>query len=175
MPSPLVAGITALSLARWQFAITTVFHFLFVPLSIGLAFLVALLQTAAFRTKDARYEKLARWWGHIFLVNFAIGVVTGIVLEFQFGMAWSQYSTFVGNIFGAPLAIEGLLAFFMESTFLGVWIFGRDRVSARRAPGLHLDGEPRDAALGRLHPCGERMDAAPGRLQDRHRRPSRPS
>jgi cytochrome d ubiquinol oxidase subunit I len=131
MPSPLVAGITALSLARWQFAITTVFHFLFVPLSIGLAFLVALLQTAAYRTKDARYEKLARWWGHIFLVNFAIGVVTGIVLEFQFGMAWSQYSTFVGNIFGAPLAIEGLLAFFMESTFLGVWIFGRDRVSRR--------------------------------------------
>ena len=131
MAPSLVAGISALSLARWQFGITTVFHFLFVPLSIGLAFLVALLQTAAYRTKDARYERLARWWGHLFLVNFAIGVVTGIVLEFQFGMAWSQYSGFVGNIFGPPLAIEGLLAFFMESTFLGVWIFGRDRVSRR--------------------------------------------
>ncbi len=127
----MVASISALSLARWQFGITTVFHFLFVPLSIGLAFLVALLQTAAYRTKDERYDRLARWWGHLFLVNFAIGIVTGIVLEFQFGMAWSQYSTFVGNIFGAPLAIEGLLAFFMESTFLGVWIFGRDRVSGR--------------------------------------------
>ncbi|MGA2210927.1 MAG: cytochrome ubiquinol oxidase subunit I [Acidimicrobiales bacterium] len=131
MSASLVAGVSAVSLARWQFAVTTVFHFLFVPLSIGLAFLVAVLQTAAYRTKDERYDKLARWWGHLFLVNFAIGVVTGIVLEFQFGMAWSQYSTFVGNIFGAPLAIEGLLAFFMESTFLGVWIFGRDRVSAR--------------------------------------------
>src|SRR5581483_11300941 len=105
----------ATELARWQFGITTVYHFLFVPLSIGLAFLTALLQTLAYVKKDETYDKLARWWGKLFLVNFAIGVVTGIVLEFQFGMAWSSYSSFVGNIFGAPLAIEGLLAFFMES------------------------------------------------------------
>jgi cytochrome d ubiquinol oxidase subunit I len=127
----LIAGISTLSLARWQFAITTVFHFLFVPLTIGLGLLVAILQTASYRTGDEGYERMTRFFGKLFLVNFAIGVVTGIVQEFQFGMDWSRYSVFVGNIFGAPLAIEGLLAFFMESTFLGVWIFGRGRVSKR--------------------------------------------
>src|SRR5579875_3306457 len=110
MSPPLMASSTTLDLARWQFGVTTVFHFLFVPLSIGLAFLVALLQTIAHRRKDEYYSRLAEWWSRLFLVNFAVGVVTGIVLEFQFGMAWSQYSNFVGNIFGAPLAIEGLLA-----------------------------------------------------------------
>ena len=132
--SPLLAGISTLSLARWQFGITTVFHFLFVPLTIGLGFVVAVLQTAAQRTKDPDYERMTKFFGKLFLVNFAIGVVTGIVQEFQFGMDWSKYSVFVGNIFGAPLAIEGLLAFFMESTFLGVWIFGKGRVSDR----IHL-------------------------------------
>lgn len=127
----LVAGISTLSLARWQFAVTTVFHFLFVPLTIGLGLLVAVLQTAAYRTKDLAYDRMTKFFGKLFLVNFAIGVVTGIVQEFQFGMDWSRYSVFVGNIFGAPLAIEGLLAFFMESTFLGIWIFGRGRVSQR--------------------------------------------
>ncbi|MBW4077085.1 MAG: cytochrome ubiquinol oxidase subunit I [Acidobacteria bacterium] len=125
---------STLSLARWQFAVTTVFHFLFVPLTIGLGLLVAVLQTAAYRTKDLAYDRMTKFFGKLFLVNFAIGVVTGIVQEFQFGMDWSRYSVFVGNIFGAPLAIEGLLAFFMESTFLGIWIFGRGRVSAR----IHL-------------------------------------
>jgi cytochrome d ubiquinol oxidase subunit I len=128
------AGISTLSLARWQFGITTVFHFLFVPLTIGLGLLVAILQTAAYRTGDLAYDRMTKFFGKLFLVNFAIGVVTGIVQEFQFGMDWSRYSTFVGNIFGAPLAIEGLLAFFMESTFLGIWIFGRGRVSKR----IHL-------------------------------------
>ena len=132
--SVLIAGISSLSLARWQFGITTVFHYLFVPLTIGLGLLVAILQTVAYRTGDAEYERMTRFFGNLFLVNFAIGVVTGIVQEFQFGMDWSRYSVFVGNIFGAPLAIEGLLAFFMESTFLGVWIFGRGRVSKR----IHL-------------------------------------
>ena len=127
----LVAGISTLSLARWQFGITTVFHYLFVPLTIGLGLLVAILQTASYRTGDAAWERATRFFGKLFLVNFAIGVVTGIVQEFQFGMDWSRYSVYVGNIFGAPLAIEALLAFFMESTFLGVWIFGRGRVSAR--------------------------------------------
>jgi cytochrome d ubiquinol oxidase subunit I len=129
-----IAGITTLSLARWQFGITTVFHFLFVPLTIGLGLLVAVLQTASYRTGDLAYERMTRFFGKLFLVNFAIGVVTGIVQEFQFGMDWSRYSVFVGNIFGAPLAIEGLLAFFLESTFLGIWIFGRGRVSKR----IHL-------------------------------------
>jgi cytochrome d ubiquinol oxidase subunit I len=121
-------------LARWQFAITTIFHYLFVPLTIGLGFLVACLQTAAYRSKDESWDRMARFFGKLFLINFAIGVVTGIVQEFQFGMDWSRYSVFVGNIFGAPLAIEALLAFFLESTFLGVWIFGRGRVS----PRVHL-------------------------------------
>jgi len=129
--SALIAGISTLSLARWQFGVTTVFHYLFVPLTIGLGLLVAILQTASYRTGDAAYERMTRFFGNLFLVNFAIGVVTGIVQEFQFGMDWSKYSVFVGNIFGAPLAIEGLLAFFMESTFLGIWIFGRGRVSKR--------------------------------------------
>jgi cytochrome d ubiquinol oxidase subunit I len=135
-PVPIVAsvGVAPVTLARWQFGITTVFHFLFVPLTIGLAFLVAVMQTAAYRTGSAEWDRMARFFGRLFLVNFALGVVTGIVQEFQFGMDWSRYSTFVGNVFGPPLAIEGLLAFFLESTFLGVWIFGRGRVSAR----IHL-------------------------------------
>ncbi|MFR9802441.1 cytochrome ubiquinol oxidase subunit I [Pseudonocardia sp. RS010] len=123
-----------LDLARWQFAITTVYHFLFVPLTIGMAFLVAGMQTAWVRTKDDRYLRMTKFWGKLFLINFAIGVVTGIVQEFQFGMNWSDYSRYVGDIFGAPLAIEGLLAFFLESTFLGLWIFGWDRLPRR----IHL-------------------------------------
>ncbi|WP_412544166.1 cytochrome ubiquinol oxidase subunit I [Longispora sp. K20-0274] len=123
-----------LDLARWQFGITTVYHFLFVPLTIGLIFLVAGLQTAWHRTGDEKWLKLTKFYGKIFLINFAMGVVTGIVQEFQFGMNWSDYSRFVGDIFGAPLAIEGLVAFFLESTFLGLWIFGWDRLPAR----LHL-------------------------------------
>ncbi len=123
-----------LDLARWQFAITTVYHFLFIPLTIGLSVLVAGMQTAWVRTSDERYLRMTKFWGKLFLINFALGVVTGIVQEFQFGMNWSDYSRFVGDIFGAPLAIEGLLAFFLESTFLGLWIFGWDRLSKR----LHL-------------------------------------
>jgi cytochrome d ubiquinol oxidase subunit I len=123
-----------LLLARWQFGITTVYHFLFVPLTISLAFTVAGLQTAWYRTGNDRYLRLTRFFGKLFLINFALGVVTGIVQEFQFGMNWSDYSRFVGDIFGAPLAIEGLLAFFLESTFLGLWIFGWDRLSR----GAHL-------------------------------------
>jgi len=121
-------------LDRWQFGTTILFHYLFVPLTIGLVVLVAVMQTLAYRRHDATWDHLARFFGRIFLINFAIGVVTGIVQEFQFGTNWSNFSIFVGNIFGAPLAIEGLLAFFMESTFLGLWIFGRDRLS----PRLHL-------------------------------------
>jgi cytochrome d ubiquinol oxidase subunit I len=121
----------ALDLARWQFGVTTVYHFLFVPLTIGLGVFVAGLQTAWHRTGNERYLRLTKFFGKLFLINFAMGVVTGIVQEFQFGMNWSEYSTFVGDVFGAPLAMEALLAFFMESTFLGLWIFGWDRLPKR--------------------------------------------
>ncbi|WP_433422343.1 cytochrome ubiquinol oxidase subunit I [Microtetraspora malaysiensis] len=124
----------ALDLARWQFGVTTVYHFLFVPLTIGLGVFVAGLQTAWHRTGKDHYLTLTKFFGKLFLINFAMGVVTGIVQEFQFGMNWSEYSTFVGDVFGAALALEALLAFFMESTFLGLWIFGWDRLPKR----LHL-------------------------------------
>ncbi|ASR33738.1 cytochrome BD ubiquinol oxidase subunit I [Prauserella marina] len=120
-----------LELARWQFGITTVYHFLMVPLTIGLSILVAGMQTAWVRTGNERYLKMTKFWGKLLLVNFAMGVVTGIVQEFQFGMNWSAYSRFVGDVFGAPLAMEGLVAFFVESTFLGLWIFGWDRLPKR--------------------------------------------
>jgi len=123
-----------LDLARWQFAIVTVFHFFFVPMTIGLGFLVAVMQTLALVRGEETWDRLSRFFGRIFLISLAVGVVTGIVLEFQFGLNWSAYSVFVGNIFGAPLAIEGLLAFFLESTFIGLWVFGRGRLS----PRLHL-------------------------------------
>ncbi len=127
-------ALSALDLARWQFGITTVYHFLFVPLTIGMVILVALMQTAWYRTDNEKYLKLTKFFGKIFLINFAMGVVTGIVQEFQFGMNWSEYSRFVGDIFGAPLAMEGLIAFFFESTFIGLWIFGWKRLSKR----IHL-------------------------------------
>ena len=115
-------------LARWQFAFVTINHFFFVPVTIGLAFLTALLQTAWYRSKRDDYLRLTRFFGTLLVINVAIGVVTGLVQEFQFGMNWSAYSRLVGNIFGAPLAMEGLGAFFLESTFLGLWLFGWDRL-----------------------------------------------
>ncbi len=120
--------VDALLLARLQFGITTVYHFLFVPVTIGMSLLVAILQTAWVRTGKDAYLRATKFWGKLFLINMAMGVVTGIVQEFQFGMNWSDYSRFVGDIFGAPLAIEALLAFFLESTFIGLWIFGWDRL-----------------------------------------------
>ena len=120
-----------LDLARWQFALTSIYHFLFVPVTIGLAFLVALLQTAWYRNGDETYRRLARYFGALLLINVAIGVVTGLIQEFEFGMNWSAYSRLVGNVFGGPLAMEGLVAFFLESTFLGIWIFGWNRLSKK--------------------------------------------
>ncbi|HEY5358166.1 MAG TPA: cytochrome ubiquinol oxidase subunit I [Streptosporangiaceae bacterium] len=122
---------TNVDLARWQFAFVTVNHFFFVPVTIGLAFLTALLQTAWYRSKREEYLRLTRFFGTLLVINVAIGVVTGIVQEFQFGMNWGAYSRLVGNIFGAPLAMEGLAAFFLESTFLGLWLFGWDKLSRR--------------------------------------------
>ncbi|TWD72426.1 cytochrome bd-I ubiquinol oxidase subunit 1 apoprotein [Kribbella amoyensis] len=117
-----------LDLARWQFAITTVYHFFFVPVTLSLVAITAGLQTAWYRTGKDKYLRLTKFYGKLFLINIALGVVTGLVQEFQFGMNWSTYSRFVGDVFGAPLALEGLLAFFLESTFIGLWIFGWDRL-----------------------------------------------
>ncbi|TLN18807.1 cytochrome ubiquinol oxidase subunit I [bacterium] len=125
---------SVLTLSQLQFAITTVYHFFFVPLTLGLSVLVAVMETMYVRTNNENYKRMTKFWGKLFLINFAMGVVTGIVQEFQFGMNWSEYSRFVGDIFGAPLAIEALLAFFLESTFLGFWIFSWERVSKK----LHL-------------------------------------
>ena len=124
----------SLDLARWQFASTSIYHFLFVPVTIGLAFLVALLETGWYRNGEATYLRLARFFGTLLLINVAIGVVTGLIQEFEFGMNWSVFSRLVGNVFGGPLAFEGLVAFFLESTFLGLWIFGWNRLSKR----MHL-------------------------------------
>jgi len=166
--------VDALDLARWQFGITTVYHFLFVPMTIGLSGLVAILQTAWVRTGDDRYLRLTKFFGKLFLINIAMGVVTGIVQEFQFGMNWSDYSRFVGDIFGAPLAIEGLVAFFLESTFLGLWIFGWDRLSKRLhlatiwlvAIGTVLSAYFILAANSWMqHPVGYRYDKASGRAE----------
>ncbi|HEY0187181.1 MAG TPA: cytochrome ubiquinol oxidase subunit I [Cellulomonas sp.] len=124
----------ALDLARWQFGVTTVYHFIFVPLTIGLTPLVAIMQTIWVRTGNETWLRLTKFFGKLMLINFAIGVATGIVQEFQFGMNWSEYSRFVGDVFGAPLAMEALAAFFVESTFLGLWIFGWDKLPKK----IHL-------------------------------------
>jgi len=168
----------ATTLARWQFATTTIYHFLIVPLSIGLTLLVATMQTIAYLKRGTPaaevWDRASRFWGRIMLVLFALGIVTGIVQEFQFGMNWSVYSRFVGDIFGAPLAMEALIAFFLESTFLGLWIFGRGLLS----PRLHL-ATIWLAAIGTVisayfilaansfmqHPVGLKYSAAHDRLE----------
>jgi cytochrome d ubiquinol oxidase subunit I len=164
--------VDALDLARWQFGITTIYHFLFVPLTIGLSVVVAGLQTAWHRTGRPEYLRATKFFGKLFLINFAMGVVTGIVQEFQFGMNWSAYSTFVGDVFGAPLALEALLAFFLESTFIGLWIFGWDRLPRRvhlatiwaAAIGSNLSAFFILAANAWMrHPVGFAVDPATGR------------
>ena len=163
-----------LFLSRWQFGLTTVYHFLFVPLTLGLGWFVAFMQTRYYQTKDEGFHKMAKFWGKLFLINFAIGVVTGIVQEFQFGMNWSEYSRYVGDIFGAPLAIEALMAFFLESTFLGIWIFGEGRVPEKvhlAAIWLVAIGSMFSAlwillANGWMqHPVGYMINAATGRAE----------
>lgn len=121
----------ALALSRLQFAITSMFHFIFVPLTLGLSLLVAYMETRYVRTGDELYLRMTKFWGKMFLINFALGVVTGITMEFQFGMNWAEYSKYVGDIFGAPLAIEATVAFFLESTFIGVWVFGWKKISKK--------------------------------------------
>lgn len=126
----------AVFLSRLQFAATTIFHFLFVPLTLGLSILVAYMETKYVRTKDPVYLSMTKFWGKLFLINFAVGVVTGITLEFQFGTNWSRYSSYVGDIFGSLLAIEATVAFFLESTFIGIWIFGWKKLSAKAHAGV---------------------------------------
>lgn len=123
-----------LMLSRLQFAAATFFHFLFVPLTLGLSILLAIMETIYVKTGDEEYKRMTKFWGKLFVINFAIGVVTGITLEFQFGTNWSRYSQYVGDIFGALLAVEATVAFFLESTFIAVWVFGWDKVS----PKVHL-------------------------------------
>jgi len=161
-----------LDLSRLQFAMTSVYHFVFVPISLGTVWFVVGFQTAWVRTGNQKYLRLTKFFGKLFLINFALGVVTGLVQEFQFGMNWSDYSRFVGDVFGAPLAMEGLLAFFLESTFLGLWIFGWDRLPKR----VHL-ATIWAAALGTLfsayfilaanawmqHPVGYEISESTGR------------
>ncbi|HEM55685.1 MAG TPA: cytochrome ubiquinol oxidase subunit I, partial [Thermodesulfobium narugense] len=124
----------AVMLSRFQFGAAAMYHFIFVPLTLGLGILVAIMETLYYKTKNEVYLKMTKFWGRLFLINFILGIVTGITLEFQFGTNWAQYSIYVGDIFGAPLAIEATLAFFLESTFLGVWLFGWKRIS----PKMHL-------------------------------------
>ncbi|MDN5853231.1 MAG: cytochrome ubiquinol oxidase subunit I [Actinomycetia bacterium] len=164
----------ALDLSRWQFGITTVYHFLFVPLTIGLSVIVASFQTAWHRTGRRDLLRATRFFGALYLVNTAMGVVTGIVQEFQFGMNWSRYSTFVGDVFGAPLALEALLAFFLEATFLGLWIFGWDRLPRRvhlatiwaAAIGSNLSAYFILAANAWMrHPVGFAVDPTTGRAR----------
>lgn len=121
----------AVMLSRLQFAVATYFHFLFVPLTLGLSVLVAIMETQYVRTQDEEYKRMAKFWGKLFVINFALGVVTGITLEFQFGTNWSRYSRYVGDIFGSLLAIEATVAFFLESTFIGIWIFGWNKLSPK--------------------------------------------
>ena len=121
----------ALALSRLQFAVTAAFHFIFVPLTLGLSIMVAYMESRYVGTGDAMYLKMTKFWGKMFLINFSLGIVTGITMEFQFGMNWAEYSKYVGDIFGAPLAIEATVAFFLESSFIGVWIFGWNKVSKK--------------------------------------------
>lgn len=162
------------TLSRLQFGLTTIYHWLFVPLTLGLGWFVAYMQTRYYQTRDETYRKMTKFWGKLFLINFAIGVVTGIVQEFQFGMNWSEYSRYVGDIFGAPLAIEALLAFFLESTFLGVWIFGEGRVPEKAhlasiwlaAIGSNLSAVFILIANGWMqHPVGYMINEATGRAE----------
>src|SRR5690606_30212442 len=128
------ARMDVLELARWQFGITTVVHYFFVPFTISMAFLVTIMETIWLRTHSERWLRLTKFFGKLLLINLAVGVVTGLVQEFQFGMNWSDFSRFVGDVFGAPLAMEALLAFYLESVFVGVWIFGWGRIP----PKVHL-------------------------------------
>ena len=124
------------TLSRLQFASTIMFHFLFVPLTLGLSIIIAYMETRYVQTGDETYLNMTKFWAKLFLINFAVGVVTGITQEFQFGTNWSRYSAYVGDVFGSLLAIEATATFFLESTFIGVWIFGWKKLSKKAHAGV---------------------------------------
>ena len=159
----LIEGLSILDLARIQFAMTTIFHFFFVPLSIGLGLVVAIMETMYVVKKDDQYKRMAKFWGKIFLLSFAVGVVTGIIQEFQFGMNWSRYSRYVGDIFGPALAVEALVAFFMESTFLGLWMLGT--IQQETTLGLHLVDDTRISFFSFVDSSSQLIYAKPGWFQ----------
>ncbi len=156
----------AVMLSRLQFAVATYFHFLFVPLTLGLSILVAIMETRYVRTGDEEFKRMTKFWGKLFVINFALGVVTGITLEFQFGTNWSRYSRYVGDIFGSLLAIEATLAFFLESTFIGIWIFGWKKAFPEASLRLYLARGRGLEHVRILDPRGELVDAAPGGVCD---------
>lgn len=153
--------------SRAQFALTAMYHWLFVPLTLGLGVTQAIMETIYYKTGNEFWKKTAQFWMKLFGINFAIGVATGLILEFEFGTNWSNYSWFVGDIFGAPLAIEGILAFFMEATFIAVMFFGWDKVSKR----FYLADDYRCNPFRTLDSDRQRLDAASGRhaVQSGHR------
>ena len=157
-------------LSRLQFALTAMYHFLFVPLTLGLSILVAMMETVYVMTGRTIWRDMTKFWGLLFGINFVLGVATGITMEFEFGMNWAFYSHYVGDIFGAPLAIEGLMAFFLEATFVGLFFFGWDRLSPRAPSRRHLDGGARHQLVGAVDPDRQWLDAESGRrgLQSRH-------
>ncbi len=154
-----------LLLARLQFATTTSIHFLFVVVTLGLVTLLVGMQTAWVLTGNPKWERLTRYWGQLYVINYVLGIATGIVMEFQFGLNWSGLSRYVGNVFGAPLAIETLVAFFLESTFLGMWIFGWHRLAQERPPRVALGRGDHRVRLGVLDHGGQLLAAEPGRIR----------
>jgi cytochrome d ubiquinol oxidase subunit I len=164
----------ALTLHRIHFAFTITYHYLFPQLTMGLALLIVVLKTLAHRTTDpaasAKCDISARFWAKIFAINFLLGVVTGIPMEFQFGTNWSEFSRRTGGVIGMPLAMEGIFSFFMESAFLGLFLFGEKRLSRRMhwlSAVMVFDGIHWFLDLGLFHHCHQRLDAAPCRLQTR--------
>jgi cytochrome d ubiquinol oxidase subunit I len=150
-------------LSRLQFAMTAMYHFLFVPLTLGLSILVAIMETVYVMTNRPIWRQMTKFWGTLFGINFVLGVATGITMEFQFGMNWSYYSHYVGDVFGAPLAVEGLMAFFLEATFVGLFFFGWDKLSKVGAPDGGVAGGDRLEFLSPVDPDRQWLDAEPGR------------
>ena len=161
---------SALLIHRLHFAFTVTFHYLFPQLTMGLAPLIVILKTLALRRNDERYDRAARFWAKIFGINFVLGVVTGIPMEFQFGTNWSQFSRFAGGVIGQTLAMEGMFAFFLESAFLGLFLYGEKRLSQRAHWFVGADGVSRLVAVGLLHHRHRCLDAASGRLRQSRRR-----
>ena len=157
-------------LSRLQFAATALYHFLFVPLTLGLSWILVIMESVYVMTGKEIYRDMTRFWGKLFGINFVMGVTTGITMEFQFGTNWAYYAHYVGDIFGAPLAIEGMMAFFLESTFVGLFFFGWDRLEQGAASARHLPGGAGLESVRAVDPDRQCLDAESGRrrVQSRH-------